>query len=167
MAAIDKLRCNSYYEYDEFLKWCIAYYPKAIPYFISINLSYNDWQRMVRSYIKRFKTYAKRDIERLGKFKTNSEAISNLREYYLKTANYEAPLCQLRVEVDEAIENIKLTDDEIADRFEYTIATFPFKIDKKLKWICPIRFVRKYLYNQCGVKHKWEKIYKLFFKGNY
>lgn len=41
----------------------------------------------------------------------------------------------------------------------------PFKVDRKLKWICPIPCVREYLHKQCGVNPKWEKLYKIFWRG--
>lgn len=43
------------------------------------------------------------------------------------------------------------------------IMNTPFKVDKKLKWICPVGCVREYLVNQCGVKEHW--YYKLFWRG--
>ena len=45
------------------------------------------------------------------------------------------------------------------------IMNTPFKVDKKLKWICPLPFVREYLHEQCGVNPKREWLYRIFWKG--
>ena len=45
------------------------------------------------------------------------------------------------------------------------ITNTPFKVDMKLKWICPVPCVREYLHEQCGVNHKWEWLYKIFWRG--
>lgn len=164
MAAIDKLRCKNYYEYQDFLTWCMVNYPKALRYFRCASLSPMDWQNNVKEYIKDFKTFAKRDYERLGNFNSRMEAIDNLREYYKKTADYDAPDSQLVEEVSDCMTNIALTNKQIAEKYEYTIGTFPFKVDRYLKWRCPISFVREYLYNQCGVDKKKNWMYKIFFK---
>ena len=164
MAAIDKLRCKSYYEYQEFLKWCIAYLPQAIPYFRDITLTHDKWEKNVKEFIKEFKRNSKKDYERLGKFSSRQEAIENLRDHYKTTADYDAPDDQLIEEVSDCLVNISMSDNEICDRYSYTVACFPFKIDKKLKWRCPISFVRKYLWDQCGVKRSREWLYSKFFK---
>ena len=41
----------------------------------------------------------------------------------------------------------------------------PIKVDKKLKWICPVPCIRDYLHNQRGVNPKWEWLYRIFWKG--
>ena len=38
MAAIDKMYCHSYYEYDDLRKWAIVYYPQLLFYFYTITL---------------------------------------------------------------------------------------------------------------------------------
>lgn len=45
------------------------------------------------------------------------------------------------------------------------ITNTPFKVDRKLKWICPVPCVREYLHKQCGVNPKWEWLYKIFWRG--
>lgn len=41
----------------------------------------------------------------------------------------------------------------------------PLKVDRKLKWICPVPCVREYLHKQCGVNPKWEWLYRIFWRG--
>ena len=48
---------------------------------------------------------------------------------------------------------------------EVPIMNTPFKVDRKLKWICPVPCVREYLHKQCGVNPKWEWLYRIFWKG--
>ena len=50
-------------------------------------------------------------------------------------------------------------------RHAQPITNTPLKVDRKLKWICPVPCVREYLHNQCGVNPKWEWLYKIFWKG--
>ena len=45
------------------------------------------------------------------------------------------------------------------------VTNTPFSVDRKLKWICPVPCVREYLHKQCGVNHKWEWLYKIFWRG--
>lgn len=45
------------------------------------------------------------------------------------------------------------------------IMNTPLKVDRKLKWICPVPCVREYLHKQCGVNPKWEWLYKIFWRG--
>ena len=47
--------------------------------------------------------------------------------------------------------------------YEFPVMNTPLSVDRKLKWICPVPCVRKYLQEQCGVKTRW--YHKLFFKG--
>lgn len=53
------------------------------------------------------------------------------------------------------------------DDFKNTqpITNTTFKVDRKLKWICPVPCVREYLHKQCGVNPKWEWLYKIFWRG--
>lgn len=55
----------------------------------------------------------------------------------------------------------KITKNE---KYGYPVMNTPFKVDKKLKWICPLHFIREYLHEQCGVNPKLEWFYKLFWK---
>lgn len=45
------------------------------------------------------------------------------------------------------------------------IMNTPLKVDRKLKWICPVPCVREYLHKQCGVNPMREWMYRFFWKG--
>lgn len=51
----------------------------------------------------------------------------------------------------------------LEDNYTFPVMNTPFNVDKKLKWICPVPCVRKYLEEHCGYKTKW--YHKLFWKG--
>jgi hypothetical protein len=66
----------------------------------------------------------------------------------------------------EALHDMKLATQPLeAFELDVKIAVMntPFAIDRKLKWRCPLPYVRKYLQVQCGVKERW--YYKLFWRG--
>ena len=44
MAAIDKLYVRTYKEYDNVRRWALAYYPKLLIYFYSIDLRLEDFK---------------------------------------------------------------------------------------------------------------------------
>ena len=57
MAAIDKMYCHSYYEYDDLRKWAIAYYPQLLFYFYTITLDYILWEKNVNSLLAHKNNY--------------------------------------------------------------------------------------------------------------
>jgi hypothetical protein len=57
------------------------------------------------------------------------------------------------------------TQNAIIDDYTFPVMNTPCKIDRKLKWICPVPCVREYLHKQCGVNPKWGWLYKIFWKG--
>lgn len=58
----------------------------------------------------------------------------------------------------------KITGKKVSvSDFDFAVMNTPMRVDKILKWICPLPGIRKYLQNQCGVKEHW--YYKLFWKG--
>lgn len=59
--------------------------------------------------------------------------------------------------------NIDLRQDDF--KHGQPIMNTPIKVDRKLKWICPVPCVREYLHEQCGVNPKWEWLYKIFWRG--
>ena len=57
------------------------------------------------------------------------------------------------------------SDDELEDDYSCPVMNTTCNIDIKLLWICPLPEVRRYLYEQCGYKKRWEWLYKIFWKG--
>lgn len=165
MAAIDKIYAHHYYEYDELRLWAIIYYPKLLCYFYDITLNsalVDAWQE---DYVATTKRIYEKDFQKLGDFKSFDEAVQNLKKHYKESADYDCPNDQANWETQLIIDNHSLTDEDIEEQYSFPVANCPFEIDKKLKWICPLPFVREYLQNQCGVNPKWEWFYKLFWKG--
>lgn len=165
MAAIDKLYVHSYYEYEDLKKWSLAYYPELLFYFYDINTTYKDWEAGCKAYVKEHLNIAKRDYEKLGDFKDLSEAIRNLKKYYKDTAVYDCPDDQAFYEVNSAIVDYNRNSDDWEGLYSRPVMNTPLDVDRKLKWICPVPCVRKYLHEQCGVNPKWEWLYKIFWKG--
>lgn len=168
MAAIDKLYVHSYYEYDDLRKWAIAYYPELVFYMINMSMNYDDYCYNRQVWLEAYKENIRRDYKRLGKFKTKTEAVHNIIKHYKETADYDCPLRQAKEEADYCIKQYKrleIGDFELENDYSFPIMNTPLSIDAKLKWICPVPCVRKYLHEQCGVNPKWEWLYKIFWRG--
>lgn len=165
MAAIDKMYCHSYYEYDDLRKWAIVYYPQLLFYFYTITLDYILWQKNVDSWLDTTKRHIMRDVVmRLGNANNNDDAIQNLIKYYKESANYDCPYEQAKSEVDDIFERKALLDaDMLEEEYTFPVMNTPLSVDRKLLWICPISCVRKYLEEQCGYKTRW--YHKLFWRG--
>lgn len=165
MAAIDKIYCHSYYEYDDLRKWAIVYYPQLLFYFYTITLDYILWQKNVDSWLDTTKRHIMRDVVmRLGNANNNDDAIQNLIKYYKESANYDCPYEQAKSEVDDIFERKVLLDaGMLEEEYTFPVMNTPLSVDRKLLWICPISCVRKYLEEQCGYKTRW--YHKLFWRG--
>lgn len=166
MAAIDKLYVREYYEYDDLLRWSIAYYPELLFYFYSTHLTYNDFEKMKKDKVKEIREANEKELKKIGgKGLDFFGAVENLHNYYKETADYDAPHEQCIREVKDILETASKTDDELEDMFRYPCLNTPLSVDRKLKWICPVPCVRRYLQEQCGVDPKWELLYCIFWKG--
>ena len=161
MAAIDKMYVHLYYEYDELRRWAIAYYPELLFYFYDITMTYQQWEDNCRAYVKQHIDIAKRDYEKTGG--TEYNAVHNLIKRYKEVAGYDCPLEQAQDEAFAIIDAYKRTAEDLEELYSVPIMNTPFKVDKKLLWICPVPCVRKYLEEHCGYKTKW--YHKLFWKG--
>ena len=167
MAAIDKLYINSYHQYDELRKWAITYYPELLFYFYDITVDYSTFEKRWQEWIRKFKTQVRNAFTRFGKFTTSEEAVNNLIKHYKRTAGYDCSREQAEDEFKywshqmEVIESDSLCELE----YKFPVMNTPLSVDKKLKWICPVPCIRKYLHEQCGVNPKWEWLYKIFWKG--
>ena len=165
MAAIDKLYLNRFYEFETLRTWVIIYYPKLLKYFYDWTYSYEQYLKDKELYIKSFKRDFKKEYKKLGEFSDIEEAAQNLIKYYKENSNYDCPLDQAKEEAEAIIEHYNMNDIEIGYSHSFPVMNTPFYIDRKLKWICPLPFIRKYLHNQCGVNPRYEWLYKIFWKG--
>jgi hypothetical protein len=163
MAGIDKMYIHSYYEYDDLRTWAIVYYPELLFYFYDIAMTPQQWGSNRDSYVKRQLAIAERDYERIGKSQIKIDAVKNLIKHYKDTVNYDCPIEQATEEASIIIENYYKTKEDWEDSYTCPVLNTPFKVDKKLLWICPIPCVREYLKEHCGYKTKW--YHKLFWKG--
>lgn len=164
MAAIDKMYCHSYYEYDDLRKWAIVYYPRLLFYFYTITLDYTLWQKNVNSWLDTTKRHIMMDLVKIGSVNNTDDAIQNLIKYYKESANYDCPYEQAKSEVDDIFKRKELLDaGMLEEEYTFPVMNTPLSVDRKLLWICPIPCVRKYLEEQCGYKTKW--YHKLFWRG--
>ena len=165
MAAIDKLYVHTFQEYKEVKLWALIYYPKLLLYFYNISLTYDKCDENRREWVEDTKEAHERDFKKLGDFKTIEEAITNLQEHYKKYADYKCLFSQAKDEVLYIIRQHYKTEYELENEYDFPIMNTPCKIDRKLKWICPVPCVREYLHKQCGVNPKWEWLYRIFWRG--
>lgn len=165
MAAIDKIYAKNYYQYDDLLRWSLIYYPKLLIYFYDIHMTYKEFEEARRKYVKVFKEHTKKELEKIGGRVKLQKAVKNLKKHYKEIANYEASDEQCYNEAREILKRSRLSKVQIENSFEMPITNTPLEIDRYLKWHCPLYFVRKYLHNNCGVNPKWDKFYRLWWKG--
>jgi hypothetical protein len=144
MAAIDKLYVHTFQEYKELKLWALIYYPKLLLYFYNISLTYNECDENRREWVINTKEVHERDFKKLGDFKTIEEAITNLQEYYKKSANYKCPFSQADDEVEYIMTRLKHLQEEYfldlplasslkhAKKFLYNIPKNVFNLIKKV-----------------------------------
>jgi hypothetical protein len=166
MAAIDKLYVKNYWAYENLLRWSFAYFPKLLPFFYSINMREDEFERCKERYVVDIKEIYDRDIKRIGgRFESVSNACVYLQEYYKKICGEVPPIEQIMDEVQDIRDNAALTYTDIEANYSMAILNTPAWIDRRLKWFCPIQEVRDYLHEKCGVSPKLEWLYRLFWRG--
>ena len=168
MAAIDKLYLKNWYEFDKLVRWSICHYPKLLNYMYNWKMTYKDWDEAMNESIKSTKQIFARELEKIGgKDVSLRDGIYNLIDHYRNEADYECSYDQAKWEVEYILNIANKSDDELEEDYSRPVMNTPCKIDRKLLWICPLPEVRKYLYEQCGYKKRWEWLYKMFWKGTY
>lgn len=167
MAAIDKLYVRTYEEMDNLRRWAIVYYPKLIlsMYNVVWIMSYNEFVKSKNSYISKQMNKAKTEYKKLGTFHTILEAAENLKRYYKENFNRNLDFTQARYEANCIYDNYFMSKENWEEKYSFPVMNTPFKVDRKLKWICPVPCVREYLHNQCGVNPKLEWLYRIFWRG--
>ena len=166
MAAIDKMYVHSYFEYDDVRTWAIVYYPELLFYMSNFTMDFEEYANKRNQWLENYKVRIKKDYERLGTFKSKTEAVHNLIKYYKESVNYDCSLGQAKDEVNYCVKQytkLQAGDFALEDDYSICVMNTPLKVDRKLLWICPVPCVRKYLEQQCGYKTKW--YHKLFWRG--
>ena len=168
MAAIDKLHLRNWHEFDRLVRWSICHYPELLNYMYDWRMTYKDWEKSMKASIKTTKKINARDLEKIGgKDVSLRTATYNLIDYYRAAADYECSYYQAKLEAESILNIANKSDIELEDDYSRAVMNTTCKIDRKLLWICPIKEVRDYLYEQCGYKKRWEWLYKIFWKGKY
>ena len=166
MAAIDKLHLRNWHEFDRLVRWSICHYPELLNYMYDWRMTYKDWDKAMKASIKMTKKINARDLEKIGgKDVSLRDGIYNLIDHYRKEADYECSYDQAKEEVEYVLKIANMSDDELEEEYSRPIMSTLCEIDRKLLWICPLPEVRKYLYEQCGYKKRWEWLYRMFWKG--
>jgi len=163
MAGIDKLYLHSYYEYKLLKTWAVAYYPELLFYFYDADLTYKEYTENRTAFATDSIGTAKREYMRKIYGLSKEEAIANIIKLYKEQAHYDCPIKQAQEEYEYIMDDYKKSRDDWEDLYEFPVMNTPLSVDRKLKWICPVPCVRKYLQEQCGVNTRW--YHKLFFKG--
>lgn len=159
MAAIDKLYLNNYNDIENLRKWAFIYYPRLLLYFYSDALTIDE-----KSFTVYKNNYAKRMHDMFHKQwdKMSCDGTVNAAIAYCK-GHWDMDEEEATWQANEAYKDYKKSLQELRGDANIAVMNTPFQVDKKLKWICPLSCIRKYLQNQCGVKEHW--YYKLFWKG--
>ncbi len=162
MAAIDKLYVNSYSEYDDLRRWATVYFPELLFYFYDLTITQTQWETCCEDWVSKQIMASQINFKKLNTYPGYS-ATENIINHYKVTSNYDCSLEQAKDEVKYIITAYNRTAADWEELYSVPVLNLPINIDKKLRWICPIPFVQKYLTTQCGYKIKW--YHKLFWKG--
>jgi len=155
MAGIDKLWLSSYYDLSTLRSWALVYYPKL---FIWLDITYTSdaFKRCKMVKAETFKRSMDAEWRRVSSDGTINAAIA----HYINEGYSEE---EAREEAENLHTVFLARPFTLQEDMKLPVMNTPIKIDKKLKWICPVPCVREYLKNQCGVKEHW--YYKLFWRG--
>lgn len=160
MAAIDKLYIRDFEALIELKKWALAYYPKLFiymyPWAFTITQREYEGARMRRA--KALQKLYKEEWSEISPNGTLNCGVAHLMEECSEWTESDA------VEEAKYIKSrAEMSIEELRKDIGFPVLNTPLKVDKKLKWICPLPTVRMYLQENCGVKEHWW--YKLFWKG--
>ena len=159
MAAIDKLYIKSYYDLEDLRLWAMIYYPKLLLYFYSgaLTIDAEEFLKYKNKCAKAAKKAYVKNWVNISPDNTINGAVAYLMTHY----NYSEKEAQEDAETIYA--NSRMSVDDLVNTETLPVMNTPLKVDRKLKWICPLPCIREYLQKQCGVKEHW--YYKLFWKG--
>lgn len=160
MAAIDKIWINDYYTLSKLRLWAIIYYPKFLWFFYddALTMDESKFNKVKQRRAKYAKDAYKRHWSSISPDGTLECAIAYYKRAPFNMSDYGADK-----EATEDCENALKSRKTIESEIKIAVTNTPIRIDRKLKWICPIPEVRTYLHSQCGVTEHW--YYKLFWRG--
>lgn len=155
MAAIDKLWLEDYNDLSLLRSWALAYYPKL---FVWLNIDYTQetFVKAQRELANRYKRTATTQWKKVSLDGTLNSAIA----HYISIGYTEE---EARLESEQIYDTYITSIDDMYEEIELSVMNVPSYIDRKLKWICPLHCIRRYLKNQCGVKTRW--YHKIFWRG--
>lgn len=162
MAAIDKMCLKNYYEYDQLKTWAMIYYPELLLFFYDRNLQWDEFVKNRKVWVESHKSTIEQQYKKYANLRMGL-AIEMLRDEYRQTG-YKCPYDQAEDEIMYLCNEYHKTDEQLEDDYSFPVMNTPLSVDRKLKWTCPLPFVRKYLHEQCGVNPKWEWLYRIFWK---
>lgn len=167
MAAIDKLYLKDYYQFNQLRTWAIIYYPKLLRYFYDYIITEKEFEKWREEWVNDQMEFAKRDYKKFCEpFATGEQMITNyINQTKVEGCNYECSFEDAKTIIDSIYNRYEKSGLSWMEEYSLPVMNIPFKVDRKLKWICPLPFIREYLHEQCGVNPKWEWFYKLFWKG--
>ena len=159
MAALDKIYVSDYWDLVELRNWTTVYYPELIFYFYNWAWEINerDFLEYKRKRAIRAQKDAKAAWDEYSKDGSLNGAIATLMN------KHEISNSQAWEEAVDLLEDYNKSLRDWEELISIPVTNTPFRVDKRLKWICPVPCVRRYLQNNCGVKEHW--YYKLFWKG--
>ena len=159
MAAIDKLYVKDYYDLYDLRLWAMMYYPKLLYHFYSsaYDATAESFEKSQKKQAKTLKAWAINYWKQMSADGGINAAIAWLK------VNRNMTEDEAREHAEEVKKYVMTPIEVLAEDTTVPVMNTPFKVDKKLKWICPLRCVRKYLQDNCGVKEHW--YYKLFWRG--
>ena len=155
MAAIDKLWIRNYDDLDDLRRWAIIYYPKLFTW-LNTSITKEEAEHYKRKRAAECKEVFETQWERASADGSLNSAIAHFKSlgYSDEDATFEATELQ---------GDFRKSLGELYEEISFSVMNTPLKVDRKLKWICPVPCVREYLQKQCGVKEHW--YYKLFWRG--
>lgn len=160
MAAIDKMYVNDYSALVELKKWAMSYYPKLLIYIPdwAFNVTKKEFEEAQLEFAKRAQKAYKDDWDRISSDGTINCAIAYILREWDGWNEEDATIEAKRL---KSYANMSI--EELKEEIDFPILHTPMRVDRKLKWICPLSSVRIYLQTHCGVKEHWW--YKLFWRG--
>lgn len=158
MAAIDKLYITEYDDLANLRIWANVYYPKLFFYFYekALTIDEEEFNKLKKKYAKKRMLEATSYWRQISPDNTINGAIAHLMAHGYSEVD-------ARDEADYYYDWAHRTIEEFEKLIGITVMNTPSKVDRLLKWYCPLDRIREYLKDQCGVTTRW--YHKLFWKG--
>ena len=167
MAAIDKLYLKDYYQFNQLRTWALIYYPKLLRYFSDYAITEEDFDRWREWWVNAHMEQAETDYRKFCEpFADKEQMIANyISQTKVESCGYECSFEDAKIFIDSICNRYEASEESWIEEYSISVMNTSFRVDRKLKWICPLPFIRDYLHEQCGVNPKWEWFYKLFWRG--